>query len=132
MVSEFKGSREDEEDGFKLRVSCQNKLPTRTFPVIPVLAGTTARERDEEKRGFPRFFALNLELLNHYYIQEMTMMDDAKIAEMDRKVEALREMVQDLIDSAGDVEAVKRNAKRILASVKMLEINICDVAATRV
>ncbi len=56
------------------------------------------------------------------------MMDDAKIAEMDRKVEALREMVQDLIDSAGDVEAVKRNARRILASVKMLELNICDIA----
>ena len=62
----------------------------------------------------------------------MTMMDDAKIAEMDRKVEALREMVQDLFDSAGDVEAVRRNAKRILASVKMLELNICDIAPTGV
>jgi len=60
------------------------------------------------------------------------MMDDAKIAELDRKVEALRGMVEDLIDSAGDVEAVKRNARRILASVKMLELNICDIAATRV
>jgi hypothetical protein len=58
------------------------------------------------------------------------MMDDAKIAEMERKVEALRGMVEDLIDSAGDVEAVKRNARRILASVKMLELNICDIAAT--
>ncbi len=57
------------------------------------------------------------------------MMDDAKIAEMDRKIEALREMVQDLIDSSGDVEAVRRNAKRILASVRMLEINISDAAA---
>lgn len=56
------------------------------------------------------------------------MIDDAKIAEMDRKIEALREMVQEVIDSAGDIEAVRRNAKRILASVKMLELNICDIA----
>lgn len=55
-------------------------------------------------------------------------MDDAKIAEMDRKIEALREMVQEVIDSSGDIEAVRRNAKRILASVKMLELNICDIA----
>jgi len=56
-------------------------------------------------------------------------MDDAKIAEMDKKIEAIRGMVQDLIDSSGDLEAVRRNAKRILASVRMLEINISDVAA---
>lgn len=55
-------------------------------------------------------------------------MDDAKIAEMDRKIGALREMVQEVIDSAGDIEAVRRNAQRILASVKMLELNICDIA----
>lgn len=57
-------------------------------------------------------------------------MDDMKITEMDRKIRVLRQTTQEILDSAGDVEAVRRNAKRILASVKMLELNICDVCGT--
>jgi len=57
------------------------------------------------------------------------MADNMTIGEMDVKIRLLRETTQELVDSAGDVEAVRRNAKRILASVRMLELNICDIAA---
>lgn len=55
------------------------------------------------------------------------MNDDKRIGEMDRKIRLLRQTTEELLDAAGDIEAVRRNAKRILASVKMLELNICDV-----
>ena len=58
------------------------------------------------------------------------MADNTGIDEMDRKIRLLRQTTQEILDSAGDVEAVRRNAKRILASVKMLELNICDVCGT--
>ncbi len=52
---------------------------------------------------------------------------DNSIKEMDAKIKVLRQVAQELLDAAGDVEAVRRNTKRILASVKMLELNICDL-----
>lgn len=52
---------------------------------------------------------------------------DNDIKEMDAKIRVLRQTAQELLDAAGNVEAVRRNAKRILASVKMLELNICDL-----
>ena len=52
---------------------------------------------------------------------------DNNIKEMDAKIRILRQTAQELLDAAGDVEAVRRNTKRILASVKMLELNICDL-----
>ena len=41
------------------------------------------------------------------------------------KVEALRELAKDLYENSADFPAVNRNAKRILASVEMLRINLC-------
>jgi hypothetical protein len=46
---------------------------------------------------------------------------------LDEKIKILRKTAEE-IDQLGDgFEAVKRNVVRILASTKMLEINICDV-----
>ena len=46
---------------------------------------------------------------------------------LDEKIKTLRKTAEE-IDQLGDgIEAVKRNVVRILASTKMLEINICDV-----
>ncbi len=46
---------------------------------------------------------------------------------MDEKIRALRDLAVE-IDRLGEgIEAVKRNVVRILASTKMLEINICDL-----
>jgi len=55
------------------------------------------------------------------------MDDDKRIGEMDRKIRLLRQTAQELLDTADDIEAVRRNAKRILASVRMLELNVCDI-----
>lgn len=52
---------------------------------------------------------------------------DNDMKEMDAKIRILRQTAQEVIDAAGDIEAVRRNAKRILASVKMLELSICDL-----
>ena len=57
---------------------------------------------------------------------------DNDIKEMDAKIKVLRQVAQELFDSAGDVEAVRRNTKRVLASIKMLELNICDLCELQV
>lgn len=52
---------------------------------------------------------------------------DDQIREMDAKIKVLGQTARELLDAAGDVEAVRRNVKRILASVRMLELNISDL-----
>ena len=43
-------------------------------------------------------------------------------------IESLRKDAEKLKEIAGDVPTVQKNADRILANVRMLEININDVA----
>ena len=52
---------------------------------------------------------------------------DNQIREMDARIKVLGQTARELLDAAGDVEAVRRNVKRILASVRMLELNISDL-----
>jgi hypothetical protein len=47
---------------------------------------------------------------------------------MAEKIQAIKKAATELKHMSGDIQAVDRNADRILASVKMLEINISDVA----
>jgi len=49
------------------------------------------------------------------------------LQEMDQRIQAIKTAALELQDLSNGVQAVYRNADRILASVKMLEINVSDV-----
>jgi len=52
---------------------------------------------------------------------------EERLKEMGERIRELRRVAEELKDSGGDIEAVRRNVERILASVRILELNICDV-----
>ena len=52
---------------------------------------------------------------------------DYDLNTLDEKIKTLRKTAEEINKLGEGIEAVKRNVKRILASTKMLEINICDV-----
>jgi hypothetical protein len=51
-----------------------------------------------------------------------------KIEDMTQKIELLKQTATDLKRISGGIQAVDRNVDRILASIKMLEINISDLS----
>ncbi len=53
--------------------------------------------------------------------------DKEILQEMDRRIQAIKSAALELQELSAGVQAVYRNADRILASVKMLEINVSDV-----
>jgi hypothetical protein len=50
-----------------------------------------------------------------------------ELRKIDTRIKLIKKAAQELKDLSGGIPAVDRNAVRILASVKMLEINISDV-----
>ena len=54
------------------------------------------------------------------------MVEGYKIGDMAEKIEILKQTTTELKRISGGIQAVDRNADRILASIKMLEINISD------
>ena len=54
-------------------------------------------------------------------------MEKSKLIELSEKIQAIKQAATELKELSGGIQAVDRNADRILASVKMLEINISDV-----
>ena len=56
------------------------------------------------------------------------MADGYNIKEMAEKIRAIKEAATELKSISGGIQAVDRNADRVLASVKMMEINISDIA----
>ncbi len=50
-----------------------------------------------------------------------------EIRKLDTRIKAIKKVTQELKQLSGGIQAIDRNAARILASVKMLEINISDV-----
>jgi len=46
---------------------------------------------------------------------------------MDTRIKKIKKAAQELKEISGGIQAVDRNTDRILASVKMLEINISDI-----
>jgi hypothetical protein len=50
-----------------------------------------------------------------------------EIKKLDTRIQAIKKAAQELKALSGRIPAVDRNTARILASVKMLEINISDV-----
>ena len=56
------------------------------------------------------------------------MVEKYQVKFMVEKIETLRRTATELKQISGGIQAIDRNADRILASVKMMEINISDVA----
>ena len=54
---------------------------------------------------------------------------DSNVADLDQKIQALKTAAEALARAGEDIPAVQRNTDRILASLKMLEITISDIAA---
>lgn len=49
------------------------------------------------------------------------------VAEMNDKITAIKKLTTELNQMAGGFPAIAKNTARILSSVKMLEINVCDL-----
>lgn len=54
-------------------------------------------------------------------------MENTNISTLQRLIESLRQTAEELKRAGGMIPAVERNVSRLLASVKMLEINCCDL-----
>jgi hypothetical protein len=54
-------------------------------------------------------------------------MNRREIRKLDTRIKTIKKAAQELKELSAVIPAVDRNAARILASVKMLEINISDV-----
>ena len=53
--------------------------------------------------------------------------NNINIKKMAQKISAIKQEVNELKAMSGDIQAVDKNIDRILASIKMLEINISDL-----
>jgi hypothetical protein len=54
-------------------------------------------------------------------------MDRKEMEKMDARIKAIKKAADELKALSGGMQAVDRNVDRILASVKMLEINVTDL-----
>ncbi|MCX8117118.1 MAG: hypothetical protein N3G78_04195 [Desulfobacterota bacterium] len=54
-------------------------------------------------------------------------MSSAKLKKLDRQIKKIRKAAEELKALCGGIQAIQCNANRILASVKMLEINVSDL-----
>jgi prefoldin subunit 5 len=53
-------------------------------------------------------------------------MPDVNIKDLDQTIQRMRQLAEELKVKAGDIQAIERNLDHILASIKMLELNISD------
>ena len=72
-------------------------------------------------RIYLRFKVWNLELTG------VTLMNRRELKRIDTRIKAMKKAAQELKDLSGGIQAIDRNVSRILASVKMLEINVSDL-----
>ena len=54
-------------------------------------------------------------------------MDRKEMKKMDTRIKTIKKAAEELKTLSGGMQAVDRNVERILASVKMLEINVTDL-----
>lgn len=54
-------------------------------------------------------------------------MDIEGLLEMDRKIQSIKKSVIELQNRGQEIEAVRRNSARILASIRMIELNVSDL-----
>ncbi len=50
-----------------------------------------------------------------------------KIVEMDERIQQMRQLAEELREKGKGIQAVERNVDRILASIRILELNVSDV-----
>ncbi len=55
-------------------------------------------------------------------------MNRRELKRIDTKIRTIKKAAKELKERHGGIPAVERNAERILASLKMLEINISDLS----
>lgn len=55
------------------------------------------------------------------------MIEQKDLKEMDRIIAETRANIEKLMQTSGGMQCVDRNCDRILAGIKMLELNISDV-----
>jgi hypothetical protein len=55
---------------------------------------------------------------------------DAKLKQMSGEISKLKKTAVKLSEMGNDFPAVERNLRRILASIKMLELNVSDLVLT--
>ena len=72
-------------------------------------------------RIYLRFGVWNLELTG------VTLMNRRELKRIDTRIKAIKKAAQELKHLSGGIQAIDRNVSRILASVKMLEINVSDL-----
>jgi len=61
----------------------------------------------------------------------MVFMNRREMKKIDTRIKTIKKAAQELKELSGGIPAVDRNTERILASVKMLEINITDILDLR-
>ena len=54
-------------------------------------------------------------------------MNRRELKRIDTRIKAIKKAAQELKDLSGGIQAIDRNVSRILASLKMLEINVSDL-----
>lgn len=54
-------------------------------------------------------------------------MNRRELKKLDTRIRAIKKAAEDLKNLSGGIQAIERNVERILASVKMLEINVSDI-----
>jgi hypothetical protein len=59
-------------------------------------------------------------------------MNRRDIKKLDTRIKSIRKAAQELKKLSGGIQAVDRNADRLLASVRMLEINISDLLELKI
>ena len=57
----------------------------------------------------------------------VTLMNRRELKRIDTRIKAMKKAAQELKDLSGGIQAIDRNVSRILASLKMLEINVSDL-----
>ena len=57
----------------------------------------------------------------------VTLMNRRELKRIDTRIKAIKKAAQELKNLSGGIQAIDRNVSRILASVKMLEINVSDL-----
>jgi len=57
----------------------------------------------------------------------MVIMNRRELRKLDTRIKTIKKATLELKQLSGGIQAIDRNAERILSSVKMLEINVSDV-----